>query len=61
MWFMGEAVGDVKKWRKKWFHQNELCNISVLLSTSEKCLVQIFSAQWCEDMRNTPNLIFGCL
>ena len=33
---------------------------SVTLSAFEEYLVQIFPAQWREDMRKTPNVILGC-
>ena len=60
MWFMGDFVEDGGKGRKINFRENEVGARSVPLSTSEKYLVQIFSAQWREDMRKTPNVIFGC-
>ena len=60
MWFMGDFVGDGKNSKKQnSFQKNEVRGRSVPLSTFEKYLVQIFSAQWREDMRKTANVILG--
>ena len=58
MWFMGDIVGDGKnsteidakkvKWGIEAYH----------FLLSKKYLARIFSAQWREDMRKTPNVIF---
>ena len=42
------------------FQRIEVTPESVPLSTLKKYLIQIFSAQWREDMRQTPSVIFGC-
>ena len=61
MWFKGDVVGDAKNSKKKtFFQENEVKDRSVLLSTFAKCFVQIFSAQWREDMLKTTNIILGC-
>ena len=59
MWFMSDFVGDKKDIEKK-FEATKIVARNVRLSTSEKYLVEIFSAQWRDDMRKTPNVIFGC-
>ena len=49
-------------WRmiRRMFSLGIVSKRSVPLSTFGKCLIQIFSAQWREDMRKTPNVIVEC-